>query len=396
MGNCHLPRPPRSLSGVSGGSDSNTGDTTWSNLRGEHVRHEQTPGDSFRRTTEIASSTPSWLVRRSYPASSFAFLYGPSGVGKSFVALDLALSIATGRPWHGHPVKQGPVLYVVTEGLLGFRSRLSAWEQHSEVGVAGGVHFTREAIQLVNDQHRVASRVVELQPTLIVLDTLAQVAEGLDENSSKDMGQVTAALRTIKASSSKPTVVVVHHTGHQEQGRLRGHSLLKASADWILGLRRARKPGELVLSREKARDAATGKNLALVLRPVGDSCVIITAGDSTSSLQLTTGDEPPTSQISPGAMAMLGTFQSRWTILTTAKWRKAAGTSERTFHRRRNELVKEGFVECLTKRGMWKLTDSGANIRFSSEAPPLCPALRSYVTSEPGGNENKCESRRVA
>ena len=355
------------------------------------------------RPLEILSVTqlrslppPEWLVDEILPASSFAFLYGPSGVGKSFVALDLALSIATGRPWHGHPVKQGPVLYVVTEGLWGFRSRLSAWEQHFEVSVAGGVHFTREAIQLVNDQRRVASRVIELQPTLIVFDTLAQVAEGLDENSSKDMGQVTAALRAIKLSSSNTTVLVVHHTGHQEQGRLRGHSLLKASADWILGLRRARKPGELVLSREKARDAATGKNSALVLRPVGESCVITVSDDSTSSPQLINQDESPTAQISPGAMAMLGTFQSRSTVLTTAKWRKASGISERTFHRRRNELVKAGFVECLTKRGHWKLTEFGASIRFNSEAPSLCPDLGTDDTSEASGNESKSASRRAA
>ena len=42
-----------------------------------------------------------------------AILYGPPGAGKSFVALDFALSVASGRAWHGHEVRQGPVLYVV-------------------------------------------------------------------------------------------------------------------------------------------------------------------------------------------------------------------------------------------------------------------------------------------
>ena len=41
-----------------------------------------------------------------------AVIYGPSGEGKTFVALDWALSVATGRSWQGKQTKQGPVVYI--------------------------------------------------------------------------------------------------------------------------------------------------------------------------------------------------------------------------------------------------------------------------------------------
>ena len=52
---------------------------------------------------------PDWLVKNVLPVGSQGVLFGPSGSGKSFVALDMALSLATGQPWQGLEVKQGPV-----------------------------------------------------------------------------------------------------------------------------------------------------------------------------------------------------------------------------------------------------------------------------------------------
>ena len=44
-------------------------------------------------------------------------IYGPPRNGKSFIALDMMAAIATGQPWFGLPVMQGPVLYATCEGL---------------------------------------------------------------------------------------------------------------------------------------------------------------------------------------------------------------------------------------------------------------------------------------
>ena len=56
------------------------------------------------------------IVAGHLPKTSFAVLYGPAGGGKTFAAIDIALSIASGIPWHGHAVEQGPIVYIAAEG----------------------------------------------------------------------------------------------------------------------------------------------------------------------------------------------------------------------------------------------------------------------------------------
>ena len=61
----------------------------------------------------------SFVIKGLIPECSFASIYGPSGSFKSFLALDWACHIATGKDWDGHKVKQGAVLYVAGEGGFG-------------------------------------------------------------------------------------------------------------------------------------------------------------------------------------------------------------------------------------------------------------------------------------
>ncbi len=327
---------------------------------------------------------PDWLVQEVLPEASSAFLYGPSGVGKSFLALDLALSIAIGRPWHGHQVKKGNVLYVVTEGALGFQSRLSSWRQQAGVHVGGEeIGFIREAIQLVTDEQRVVQAVRERKPVLVILDTLAQVSAGLEENAGKDMGELMQTLRKIRQQHDS-TVLVVHHTGHQES-RMRGHSSLKANADWILGLREQR--GKLLLKREKARDASTGQVMSFVLQAVGDSCVLVPLDQPSQAAEAATA----ASQIPKRVSEMLAPFVSPGTMLTTAVWRKAVPLAETTFHRHRRAIQKDGLIECLTSRGVWRLTSLGATLRSSFETQPVSSDLSSAGNTEPGGIDTQAD-----
>jgi hypothetical protein len=62
-------------------------------------------------------------------------LCGRDSTYKSFLALDWALSIATGTPWNGREVSSGMVLYIAGEGVGGLDDRITAWESHHEVAV---------------------------------------------------------------------------------------------------------------------------------------------------------------------------------------------------------------------------------------------------------------------
>ncbi|MBS1847548.1 MAG: AAA family ATPase, partial [Actinobacteria bacterium] len=73
---------------------------------------------------------PTWLVEGLLAADSLAVMYGPSGQRKSFVAIDVACHIATGRPWHGKTTAPGKVVYVAAEGVAGLGKRFTAWQLH--------------------------------------------------------------------------------------------------------------------------------------------------------------------------------------------------------------------------------------------------------------------------
>ena len=74
---------------------------------------------------------PEWRVEGLLPESGLVELYGPPGVGKSFLALDWALSIAAGTPWQERKVREGDVIFVCAEGSSGLLKRVIAWcKQH--------------------------------------------------------------------------------------------------------------------------------------------------------------------------------------------------------------------------------------------------------------------------
>jgi RecA-family ATPase len=68
-----------------------------------------------------------WLIDGVLPKGGSAVLFGESGTGKTFTALDWSFHIGLGRPWLGRAVKQGDVVYVAGEGGSGYRDRVIAW-----------------------------------------------------------------------------------------------------------------------------------------------------------------------------------------------------------------------------------------------------------------------------
>ncbi len=150
-----------------------------------------------------------WRVQGWIPERGTGVLFGDSNVGKSFVALDLALSIARGVDWHGHRVIEGAAVYVAAEGGHGFGRRLDAYAVHHEIKL-DDVPFglVDEGLDLRTNEVDVA-RVIKAcskfsdetgEPVaLVVLDTLARMIVGGNENSPEDMGKVIAAASKIAA-----------------------------------------------------------------------------------------------------------------------------------------------------------------------------------------------------
>lgn len=183
-----------------------------------------------------------YAVRDLIETNTTGQLFGPSGGGKTFIALDLSLAVATGDLWAGRKAKQGIVLYLAGEGHGGLRRRVKAYQTYCGIDVDGLrlFHVSRNTIDFdgsgLDDVRTEARQLEEIHGAtvvLIVMDTLARHIPG-DENNTKDMSAFIHRVDTLRASFPGSVALIVHHTGHGEdtKGRGRGSSALRAAMDF--------------------------------------------------------------------------------------------------------------------------------------------------------------------
>ena len=213
----------------------------------------------FNTTELLRLPPPQWLVQDILPAGGLVGLYGPPGDGKSFLAIDLALCVASGQAWHGHSVKQGFALYVSGEGGTGIGKRVQAWLSSHEVSAnAVNIAWLTESMPVSStseDMDVLFGRLneeVEQEPTLVIIDTLARCFDG-DENLQEDMGRFISGVDRLRREF-RAAVVVVHHT-RLDAERERGSTAFRGAADTMLSVRRPQKHGPIELSCNKQKDA---------------------------------------------------------------------------------------------------------------------------------------------
>ncbi|HEY4215010.1 MAG TPA: bifunctional DNA primase/polymerase [Steroidobacteraceae bacterium] len=179
---------------------------------------------------------PSWRVAGLLPEQGLAMIFGASGSGKSFFALDLVMAISRGVPY-GHDrraVVQGKVVYVIAEGAGGFRRRLRAYRTRHQLPAGSPAPLLVPAAPNL----MAASDVSDLQAGItavggadvVVVDTLHASVAGADENSAKDMGVLLGYCRALQAATHG-LVILIHHSGKDEERGARGSSAIKAAMD---------------------------------------------------------------------------------------------------------------------------------------------------------------------
>ena len=228
--------------------------------------------EKFRRKLVPASAlaemdAPEPLVWDLLDMDTESWMIGAPGSLKSFVALDLAGHIGTGREWQGHRVRQGPVLYVAAEGARGLVLRTRAWEK--SFGPMSGVTFLPYPVQVASTDGQWAALVqlaAELKPALVVIDTQARVTVGLEENSAKDMGILVNAVGMLKRATGA-CILVVHHTG-RNGGDARGSSALDGAQETELKIQRSQDRAALSAKviQDKQKDMAEGDRDGLEIR----------------------------------------------------------------------------------------------------------------------------------
>jgi hypothetical protein len=196
-----------------------------------------------------------YLIKGVLPAAGLGVLYGESGSGKSFITLDMAVAIARGAEWRGKRTTQGRVVYVVAEGATGFRNRLIAYARsHGLESSDIPLDFIDATPNLMDVSHAkaVCAAIAASgdQPSMVVIDTLAQTMAGANENSSEDMGMALRNCRSIHRATGA-LVLLVHHSGKDSSRGARGWSGLRAAADVELEVTRSSKGRMLRTTKQK-------------------------------------------------------------------------------------------------------------------------------------------------
>lgn len=211
----------------------------------------------------LALKTAPWRVKDVLPAAGLAAIFGQPGSGKTFVALDMAFSVAEGRDWFQMQTHSCPVVYINLESNLGLKKRLMAWQKDRGRPVPENVRFVIEPFHILEDVDALAHGI---EPgSVVFLDTLNAASAGLDENSSRDMGLILEAAKKLQRLTNG-LVVLVHHGGKDTTKGLRGHSSLLAALDSAIEVSRN---GESRFWRtSKAKEAEDGRRRGFRLKSV--------------------------------------------------------------------------------------------------------------------------------
>jgi AAA domain len=220
------------------------------------------------RVGEISSAcgTERWLVDELWGAHSVGVIGGAPKCAKTWLGLDMALSVATGTACLGKYAvpEPGPVLvYLAEDALPTVRERIEGMARHRGLDLGSvEVHVITASVLRLDrgaDRARLWETTRRLRPRLLLLDPLVRL-HGIDENSAGEVAELLAYFRSLQREFDL-SVVLVHHTRKNAAGGaaagqgLRGSGDIHAFGDSNLYLRRTRE--HLVLSSEHRAAAAS-------------------------------------------------------------------------------------------------------------------------------------------
>jgi RecA-family ATPase len=232
------------------------------------------------RVAEIPSDeiAERWLVEGLWCTNSVGVIGGAPKCAKTWLSLDMALSVATGTPCLGKYAVPEPgtvLVYLAEDALVVVRERIEgiAWHRGLDLDRVEVHVITAPVLRL--DQERDRMRLWEttrrLRPRLLVLDPLVRL-HGIDENRAGDVAELLAYFRSLQRELGL-SVVLVHHTrknaadGVAAGQGLRGSGDIHAFGDSNLYLQRTK--DHLILSSEhRAARASAPVYLELVAADV--------------------------------------------------------------------------------------------------------------------------------
>lgn len=217
------------------------------------------------------------LVESVLMSDGMSVIYGDSNSGKTFLAIDLACSIARGCEWLGRQTTQGAVLYLATEGPRSVQMRIKAYKKYHEVDsfpfvvVTSPVNFFEGGAE---DSNKVVMLIKKVESELgqkiriVIGDTMARIAAGANENTGQDMTIVLQHADYIRENAGIH-FMWIHHCGKDASKGGRGWSGIRAAIDTEIEIAEAKGQKERSIEITKQRDIdGKGDRYGFTLLPI--------------------------------------------------------------------------------------------------------------------------------
>ncbi len=282
----------------------------------------------------------SWLVEPLLTRGGVMGLAGEPGTAKTWLILELAQAVATGRSFlQRFATRQGPVLIIDEEnGEARLQRRLARLTggklEDCPVHIASmcGVNLSRD--QWIDSLH---GKLTEIRPQLTILDSLVRMHSG-EENSAQDIARLFAVLTSFRSEFGS-AIVFTHHLRKMSllrdmSQRVRGSSDILAYVDSMLGLSRV-EPA-FALSHIKNRDGDLINPLSLSVEDTDDGTTVIRI---IGEFEEETSKREQARKLIVTALQAGETFRDELADLATG-----AGISPRTFATALKDLESVGLV----------------------------------------------------
>jgi hypothetical protein len=220
-----------------------------------------------------------WMVHNVIPERGFAMFYGAPGAFKTFVALEMALSLAYGLEWAGRTGrcrKCYRVAYFAGEAVSGVAKRIEGWRNFHKLSNANPNFILFDGIPQIGTKDgrdglftNVTNR-FDGAVNLIVFDTLMRASGGVDLNTPSGSQALIDGCDIIR-HHYKAAVLLVHHTGKSEARGPLGAENIRAALDNLERIKpRPEKNGvkTVMLIQEKNKDGELRGDLHLALKQV--------------------------------------------------------------------------------------------------------------------------------
>jgi hypothetical protein len=262
--------------------------------------------EKFQTYDEFLSTpVPSevWTVEGVWSHDAHGLIAGEPKTFKSFVAMDLAVSVASGTKFLGHfeVPETGPVIMIQEENTPAMmKDRLEKITHSRGIGESAGMNgngsdgvlemkarddlpiflMNNAQFNLTDEDHlSFLEKLVQThKPKLLILDPLYLMIPGLDENSAAEMGPTLRTLLALKQTHNVGILIVHHYNkprvgeDRQPGNRISGTNAFYRWFESALYLEKGKAIGEVLMTPEHRGSVPRGAiKLEFDLGEMGDT-----------------------------------------------------------------------------------------------------------------------------